>query len=128
MSQKHHRTLRRSAATGSAPTPGSPLDRIVAARAPRPRDLSIGQHVRGLADSIRAADVGIEAAARAWTKVVPESLAGGCRLETLSRGVLRVSVTDSSVRFELDRFLRAGGESRLIAASSAPIRAVKLHS
>jgi len=104
------------------------LARVVAARGPRPRDLSIREHIQGLANSVRGADAGLAAAARAWGTVVPGELARACTIESLSRGVLRVRVTDASVRFGLDRFLRAGGESRVIAASSAPIRTVKLQS
>jgi hypothetical protein len=107
-------------------TPGDRLSRLAAARAPRTRDLSIAGDIRGLADSVRRAESGLGAATAAWTKAVPAHLASACAIEGLSRGVLRVRVTDSSVRFELDRFLRAGGEARVITASSAPIRSVRL--
>ncbi len=114
----------------SAPeAPSAGLARVVASRgASRPRDLSIVQQIQGLASSIRGADAGLAAAARAWQEVVPGELARGCTIEALSRGVLRVRVPDAGVRFELDRFLRAGGESKVIGASSVAIRSVRLQS
>lgn len=105
---------------------GARLARLVAARAGRTRDLTIGEQVKGLAGSMRAMDAGLAGATRAWQSVVPPELARSSTIEVLSRGVLRVRVTDSAVRFELDRFLRAGGEARVIGASPAPIRSIRL--
>jgi hypothetical protein len=102
------------------------LGRIVAARAPRERDLSIGAQVQGLAVSVRGAETGLAAAAKAWATGVPAHLACAGVVEGLSRGVLRVRVADAAARFELDRFLRAGGESAIIRLSVAPIRSVRL--
>jgi hypothetical protein len=123
---QEHRNPSNDPAEPAAPSAG--LARVVAARTHSPRDLSIVQHIQGLADTIRGADAGLAQAARAWASVVPPELARACTFEALSRGVLRVRVKDASVRFELDRFLRAGGEARVIGASGAPIRSVRLQS
>ena len=103
------------------------LARVVAARTPRTRDLSIAHAVQGLAGAVRGADAGLAGAARAWASVVPPALAAACVLEALSRGVLRVRVTDAGARFELDRFLRAGGETNVIRACGVAIRSVRLY-
>ncbi len=63
----------------------------------------------------------------AWEEVVPAALRSHCRLESISRGVLNVSVDSSANLYELDRLLRGGAETRLIkAAKSVSIRRVKL--
>lgn len=64
--------------------------------------------------------------AEAWAQVVPGDLASRTLIERLSRGVLSVRLTDASARFDLDRFLRAGGLEALRAASHAPIARVKI--
>ena len=51
-----------------------------------------------------------------WGQLVPEHLARQSRLESLSRGVLRVSVSSSAHLFELDGLLRQGLTQRLISA------------
>ena len=62
----------------------------------------------------------------AWVAVVPAALAARCEPVSLSRGVLTVRVADASARFELDRFLRAGGLSRLAARAGAAVKRAKL--
>jgi hypothetical protein len=62
--------------------------------------------------------------AQAWN-VVPEPLAAGAVFKSLSRGVLTVSVSDASLRFELDRWLRTGGKDEL-ARAGMKVRTVKI--
>jgi hypothetical protein len=64
--------------------------------------------------------------ADAWDAVVPRTLAARCRLQTFSRGVLTVRAADASARFELDRFLRAGGEAALARRGSAALKRLKI--
>lgn len=55
-----------------------------------------------------------------WQELVPPELVSHTRLESFTRGVLKV-VIDSSVRlYELDRLLREGLETRLIQAHKGP--------
>lgn len=61
-----------------------------------------------------------------WGEVCPAELAASTLVESLSRGVLTIRVADAPARFELDRWLRTGGERAVIGASRAPIRKVKL--
>ncbi|MBU6412051.1 MAG: DUF721 domain-containing protein [Planctomycetes bacterium] len=62
--------------------------------------------------------------AAAWN-VVPEHLAQGAVFKSLSRGVLTVSVSEASLRFELDRWLREGGRDELSKAGMR-VRNVKI--
>lgn len=62
--------------------------------------------------------------AAAWN-VVPQNLAQGAVFKSLNRGVLTVSVSEASLRFELDRWLRDGGKDELIRAGMK-VRSVKI--
>ena len=63
-----------------------------------------------------------------WMRLVPPELLEHTRLESFSRGVLRVAVDSSSRLFELDRLLRGGLEQRLITEHRGqPFRKIQLH-
>lgn len=64
--------------------------------------------------------------AEAWVSVVPPELIDRTALEGVSRGVLTVRVPDNAVRFQLDRFLRAGGQRAFVAACPASLRQVRI--
>jgi hypothetical protein len=51
----------------------------------------------------------VSACAGAWQRTIPSELVERTALEGVARGVLTVRVPDAATRFELDRFLRAGG-------------------
>lgn len=62
-----------------------------------------------------------------WTTLVPADLQAKTRLESLSRGVLRVIVDSSSSLYELDRLLRQGLEQQIIVAHKGPaVRKIQL--
>jgi hypothetical protein len=62
-----------------------------------------------------------------WTTLVPAELIAHCRLEAVTRGVLRVAVEDSAHLYDLDRLLRQGLERQLLAAAKGPaLRRVQL--
>lgn len=64
--------------------------------------------------------------ASAWNQTIPTKLADRAELISLTRGVLTVRVQDAPARFELDRFLRAGGERELQKRSPVTLKKVKL--
>ncbi len=64
--------------------------------------------------------------ADAWMTIVPEALAAQTRLESVSRGILNVKVPNAAIRFELDRFLRSGGEAKLLASFPLAIRRIRI--
>lgn len=62
-----------------------------------------------------------------WQELVPAALIDATRLESLSRGVLRVTVRSSVELYELDSLLRTGLERELIRRHAGPaFRKVKL--
>ena len=61
-----------------------------------------------------------------WQQLVPIHLLSHTRLDSFSRGTLKVTVDSSSARFELDRLLRSGLERQLISAVGGQLRRVKL--
>ena len=64
--------------------------------------------------------------ADAWSRIIPSALLAKTALEGVSKGVLTVRVPDASTRFELDRFLRSGGQTQLVSACRASIGRVRL--
>jgi hypothetical protein len=72
----------------------------------------------------RAAKSG-SALEKAWREVLPASLLGRAASVSLTRGVLTVRASDASARWEVDRWLRGGGERELARAARVVIRRVK---
>lgn len=62
-----------------------------------------------------------------WRELVPEALTAASRLESLTRGVLRVTVRSSVELYELDSLLRSGLERELVRRhKGSALRRVKL--
>ncbi|MCC6579017.1 MAG: DUF721 domain-containing protein [Phycisphaeraceae bacterium] len=62
-----------------------------------------------------------------WISLVPAEVTLHCRLQSLIRGVLTVTVDSSPHRYELDRLLREGLEAKLVeACGGTKLRKVKL--
>ena len=92
----------------------------------RDKDISIAATVGTLASQVVRQAKQVEGAGDAWWRIVPRELAAGTKEVRLTRGVLNVRMSDTSVRFALDRFIRSGGERALIEASKGKIKRVKL--
>lgn len=93
---------------------------------PRERNAALADEVERLSAELSRRRRGGGSAAAAWEVVVPDSLRERCEVTGVSRGILTVRVRDASARFELDRFLRSGGEAALIRTAKVAIRRVKL--
>lgn len=52
-----------------------------------------------------------------WMQLVPAPIQGQTRLDSLTRGVLKVAVADSSTLYQLNRLLKSGLEAELIRQS-----------
>ncbi len=62
-----------------------------------------------------------------WESLIPPALSARTRLDSLSRGVLKISVDDSATLYELDQLLRSGLQQQLITASrKSPLHRVQL--
>ena len=64
--------------------------------------------------------------AELWLELVPAKLVEHTKLQSLSRGVLRVVVDSSSIHYELDRLLRRGLEQQLISRHTGSLSRVRL--
>jgi hypothetical protein len=91
-----------------------------------PRDGAIGPIVEALRDDAAKTQRRLGLVIDAWERTVPAELARQTRITALSRGTLQVRVASPSVRYELDRFLRSGGEAALRTASRAPLRSIRI--
>ena len=105
-------------------TPDDPhrrrLARLRASRnAPEP-DLSLGFLKKQFHRDVARPHKQLAELVELWQQLMPADLARHARLESLSRGVLRVSVDSSARLYELDRLLRGGLERELIRSHAGP--------
>jgi hypothetical protein len=98
----------RAARTRRAPTPD--LSRLMLVQVPEIRRLR--RQLAGIAG--------------AWAEVVPGEISEQIRLEGVSSGVLNVRAANAAVRFQLDRFLRSGGEAELLRRFPVAIRKIRI--
>ncbi len=102
------------------------LNRLRVLRVARTKDTALGpefERMRADLSRRRRSGGGAEAV---WEVVVPDALREKAEVVGLSRGVLRVRARHASARFELDRFLRSGGEAALIRAATVAIKRVRV--
>ncbi len=118
--------MNRARANNSGPAELAGLARVREARVRVRSDQTLAAEMdRAMHDAARQrrANVGC---ADAWARVVPPELLGKTALGGVSRGVLTVRVPDGATRFQLDRFLRSGGQRAFVSACSASLRQVKI--
>ncbi len=79
-----------------------------------------------MAEEFKDAAKRVGATGGLWVQHCPAEMVGRTSVQGVARGVLTIAVDNASTRFALDRWLRGGGEAEIIAASTTPIRKVKL--
>jgi hypothetical protein len=89
-------------------------------------DPSIAPVVASIARERRRLAKALGPAVEAWEAIVPAPLARACTLVTLASGTLSVETASNAVAFELDRFLRGGGQRDLTEATAGAVRAVRV--
>lgn len=113
-------------APSAAPAEMAGVERLRQARIRPNWDRSLApEMVRAIREAValRRATSGC---AEAWTKVIPASILARTALEGISRGVLTVRVPDAATRFELDRFLRSGGQKLLTSECRTTLSKVRI--
>jgi hypothetical protein len=90
------------------------------------RDLSLAGAFGAARQELKRRSRTLGAVATAWTATLPANLVERTALVGFSRGVLTVRCDDNAARFELDRFLRSGGELELIRRAPAGLARVRL--
>jgi len=84
------------------------MERLRGWRARRERDLTLGFLKDTFKREVEKPFKQLEGLAELWAELVPDELAAHTKLESLSRGVLRVVVDSAGRHYELDRLLREG--------------------
>lgn len=92
-------------------------------RTPRERDVTITEAVGKELKQTAATQKRVSGISAAWGELVPEGLRKVCTPTGMSGGVLSVKASSAGARFQLDRWLRSGGEERL---RSGGVKRVKL--
>jgi hypothetical protein len=102
-------------------------------RGARERDVEIATSVKSFAKETSRLAKALADVAEAFEAVVPPEVAAHCTLVGLKAGTLTVEMASDGARFQLDRFLRQGGEAALRERSAganvklAKVRVVTHH-
>lgn len=103
-----------------------PLDRLRQLRVRPERARGLGEDMQLQLKSLRKISRTEAALIAAWNTAAPDSLASRCTPRGVRAGRLKISVPDASTRYELDRWLRSGGQQELSALAKVPIRGVRV--
>lgn len=94
----------------------SDIDRLRGWRV-RERDVTIGNMLSGIQRDLKQSARREAAAEDAWRRVLPDALAMSVAGGAISRmGVLTLRMSDAAAKYELNRWIRDGGERALRGA------------
>lgn len=102
------------------------IERLRGYRVYKPRVRDLAGDFALMAKNLQRTKRSIGSASRAWAACCPDKLLARTAVVSMTRGVLTISADDSSTRFELDRWLRSGGEHELITSATTSIRKIKI--
>jgi hypothetical protein len=106
--------------------PARRLDRLRESRVRPDRAVALGALVREASDEFRRAARRAGGAGAAWAEACPAALAARTAVDGVSRGVLTIHADDAPTRFEVDRWLRAGGEREVVRRCPATVRKIRV--
>jgi len=89
-------------------------------------DPTIGAAIHDAFDHAKHAHKAVGAASIAVAQTFPSHLADKVEVVKLARGVLTLSVPDSSTRYVIDRLLRSGAQTALLKRVPASIKSLKI--
>lgn len=93
----------------------------------RERTAPVGPLAAALGADLLRLEKKIGGVAGAWAATCPMELVARTTVEGLSRGVLNIRADDSGTRYELDRWLRSGGERELVKRCPTTVRKVRIN-
>jgi predicted nucleic acid-binding Zn ribbon protein len=96
------------------------LDNLKRYRGRKERDMSLHFMSKDFKQQVERPFKQLQTIVPLWEELVPVQLADHTRLESLSRGTLRVSVDSSARLYELDQLLRGGLQRELITRHKGP--------
>ncbi|MDX2114065.1 MAG: hypothetical protein SFZ24_00410 [Planctomycetota bacterium] len=102
------------------------LERLRALRVRGEAAQALGPLMQRVREELRQVERKLGGVGAAWARVCPAELAARTSVSGLSRGVATILVRDASTKFELDRWLRSGGERELVRSCPTTLRKVKL--
>ena len=102
------------------------LHRIRSLRVRPDRDLTLTRALSGELVALQRLHRANRGLVEAWSSVAPTDLVELVSLRGVASGVATLAVTDASARYQVDRWLRSGGERELIRACRAPVRKIKV--
>jgi hypothetical protein len=88
------------------------------------RDLTIARQVGTALRDATAKHQKSDRVAAAWESTAPAQLRQQCSIGGASGGVLTVKATSAAARFQLDRWLRGGGEAALRSGGVARVKVI----
>ncbi|MEX0775177.1 MAG: DciA family protein [Phycisphaeraceae bacterium] len=106
--------------------PKDPLERLRHWRNRPQRDQSLAFLKQQFQRQIEKPFKQLEKIAQLWQALVPADLLPHTRLESLTRGTLRVGIDSSARLYELDRLLRQSLQRELLAACPGTLRKIQL--
>ncbi|MFN0010541.1 MAG: DciA family protein [Phycisphaerales bacterium] len=89
-------------------------------------DLSLAAAMGSQAKELRSRARSLGAVGGAFARLVPRTVQERCVLVGMKAGVLTVRCDDDAARFELDRWLRTGGELELVKATPTTLAKVRI--
>lgn len=90
------------------------------------KDLSLASPLAEVARDIKRRARSFGSLGAAWQQLTPPDLVERTSLVSLARGILTVRCDDAACKFELDRWLRSGGEVAVIKRAATTLNRVKL--
>ncbi len=108
------------------PDPVQQLKLLREHRVFRERTVAVGPMAAALGADFKRLERKIGGVAGAWAEVCPPDLVKRTMVEGVSRGVLHIRADDAGTRFEIDRWLRSGGERELVKKCPTTVRKVRV--
>lgn len=108
------------------PDPSQRLKSLREYRVFRERTVAVGPMAAALGAEFKQLERRVGGVAGAWGAVCPADLIKRTSVEGVSRGVLTIRADDAGTRFEIDRWLRSGGERELVKKCPTTVRKVKV--
>ncbi len=102
------------------------IERLRGWRTSEARDLTLRDPLASAAKEFKRRARTFGSLGAAWVELAPAGVGERAALESLARGVLTVRCEDAATKFELDRWLRGGGEVALVRRAAAKVNRVKL--
>lgn len=89
-------------------------------------DLSLGAPLQNVCRDLERRSRAAGGIGDAWARILPLHLAEAADIVSFTRGVLTIRPANAAIRYQLDCFLRAGGEAELARAARTSIRRIRL--